>query len=204
MNISRQIGWGTESNLLYQILKQLNRLTSIMFGLKPKYKVYTALLTQNGASSVVAITSGSLTKGVTYNVTSASGGCDFTNVGGPSGITANGLSFVATENLEPNNWDGSELEYNTGAPVVTVLENTIGNIWFIYSGVGSYNIYSSSLFTVNKTTTITSQTGYNTPGIILIYPATIPDFISIETYDFTLIGSDDILGYTTLEIRLYN
>lgn len=26
MNISRQIGWGTEANLLYQILNQLTRL----------------------------------------------------------------------------------------------------------------------------------------------------------------------------------
>ena len=28
MNVSRQIGWGTESNLLYEILRQLTRLTS--------------------------------------------------------------------------------------------------------------------------------------------------------------------------------
>ena len=44
---SRQIGWGTESNLLWQILKQLTRLTSIMFSLKPNYKVYTVLLSQS-------------------------------------------------------------------------------------------------------------------------------------------------------------
>jgi hypothetical protein len=44
--ISRQIGWSQESNLLYQILNQLNKLTSVLFGLKPKYKVYTALLSQ--------------------------------------------------------------------------------------------------------------------------------------------------------------
>jgi hypothetical protein len=46
---SKQIGWGTESNLLWQILKQLNHLTNILFGLKetatPKYKVYTAIIT---------------------------------------------------------------------------------------------------------------------------------------------------------------
>ena len=51
---SRQIGWGTESNLLWQILKQLNKLTSVLFGLKPNYKVYTALLTQTGTSAPVA------------------------------------------------------------------------------------------------------------------------------------------------------
>jgi hypothetical protein len=203
MNISRQIGWGTESNLLYQILKQLNRLTSIMFGLKPKYKVYTALLTQSGGDDPYAIiTPQPLVIGQTYKISLYNSGDDFTNVGAPS--NALDVLFVAT-GTTPAVWtNGSELFTNGGAPVATVLENTIGNIWFIYSGVGGYNIYSSSLFTVNKTTTITSQTGYNTAGIILIYPATIPDFITIETYDFTLIGSDDILGYTTLEIRVYN
>ena len=48
--ITRQIGWSNESNLLYQILKQITRLTSTLFSLKeatiPKYKVYTALLNQ--------------------------------------------------------------------------------------------------------------------------------------------------------------
>lgn len=55
---SRQIGWGTESNLLWQILKQLTRLTSTLFSLKeaatPKYKVYTALVTQSGGDDPVA------------------------------------------------------------------------------------------------------------------------------------------------------
>ena len=55
MQVSRQIGWSQESNLLYQILKQLNQLTSVIFGLKPKYKVYTALLTQEGENAPVAI-----------------------------------------------------------------------------------------------------------------------------------------------------
>jgi hypothetical protein len=53
--VSRQIGWSNESNLLYQILKQLNKLTSVLFGLKeaatPKYKVYTVLLSQNGGAN---------------------------------------------------------------------------------------------------------------------------------------------------------
>lgn len=46
MNVSRQIGWSNESNLLYQILKQITKLTSVVFGLKPKYKEYTALYSQ--------------------------------------------------------------------------------------------------------------------------------------------------------------
>jgi hypothetical protein len=56
MNVSRQIGWSQESNLLYQILKQITKLTSIMFSLKPVYKVYSALLKQeiDGTVSVIA------------------------------------------------------------------------------------------------------------------------------------------------------
>lgn len=50
MQVSRGIGWSNESNLLYQILKQLNRLSSIIFGLKPKYKVYRGLITQTGSN----------------------------------------------------------------------------------------------------------------------------------------------------------
>jgi hypothetical protein len=51
---AKQIGWSNESNLLWYILKQLNKLTSIIFNLKPKYKVYTALLTQSGINAPVA------------------------------------------------------------------------------------------------------------------------------------------------------
>lgn len=56
MNVSRQIGWSNESNLLYQILKQLTKLTAVIFSLKPKYKVYSALLEQqtDGTVSVIA------------------------------------------------------------------------------------------------------------------------------------------------------
>jgi hypothetical protein len=54
MGISKQIGWGTESNILYEILKELKRLKSTIFGIKPKYKVYTALLTQSGTNDPVA------------------------------------------------------------------------------------------------------------------------------------------------------
>ena len=36
MNISRQIGWSNESNLLYQILKQITRLTGVLYNIKPQ------------------------------------------------------------------------------------------------------------------------------------------------------------------------
>ena len=55
MNVSRQIGWSQESNLLYQILNQITRLTAVIFSLKPTYKVYSALLEQqiDGTVSVI-------------------------------------------------------------------------------------------------------------------------------------------------------
>lgn len=51
----QQIGWSTESKLLWQILQKLIRLTGVIFNIKPKYKVYTALLTQSGTNDPVAI-----------------------------------------------------------------------------------------------------------------------------------------------------
>jgi len=60
---SRQIGWGTKDNLLWQISKQLEQLTNVTATASatttttttlPVYKVYTALLTQTGTSNPVA------------------------------------------------------------------------------------------------------------------------------------------------------
>ena len=137
---SRQIGWGTESNLLWQILKQLNKLTSVLFGLKeaatPNYKVYAALLTQSGASN----------------------------------------------------------------PVATVLENTIGSITIIRSGVGEYRVQSSGLFTLNKTTfDITPILGFiKQDQLSNINEIT---FITRGTSNIT---SDGLLASKKLEIRVYN
>ena len=208
--ISRQIGWGTESNLLYQILKQLNRLTSIMFGLKPNYKVYTALLTQSGGDDPQSIDTGALTIGVTYYINNDSPGMDFTNVGAPNNIAGVSTYFVAT-GTTPNSWGAGEgtmngtLTFNTGAPVVTVLENTIGNIWFTYNDVGNYRIFSDGLFTENKTTFSIIlmgdelSNGYLCKGYI-----GEPNSCSIVTGDI-LTPYDSVLNWKTpIEIRVYN
>ena len=117
------------------------------------YKVYTALLTQSGGSDVLFIGSDDihpLVIGVTYTITLNFGDADFTNVGAPNNNL--GTSFVATGTI-PNSWGTpgeNQVSYNTGAPVVTVLENTIGNISFAYFAIGTYIINSNSLFTNNK------------------------------------------------------
>jgi hypothetical protein len=113
---------------------------------EPAYKVYTALLTQSGGDSPVAISNTDLQVGVTY-VIKDNGGGDFTNVGAPNNDV--GTYFLAT-GTTPTAWGSTNLEYNEGAPVVTVLENTIGNIWFTYFGIGQYQIFSDNLFTLDK------------------------------------------------------
>jgi hypothetical protein len=212
---NRQIGWSQESNLLWYILSQLKRLSSVIFTLKeaatPKYKVYTALLTQSGGSFLDKLESSSLiqnvTKGVTYTIDNASDG-DFTNVGAPNNDV--GTSFVAINDNIPNNYNNAALLFNTGAPVVTVLENTIGNIWFEYNDVGYYTINSDGLFTTNKTyTTIQSQpiAGNISDGIKFAqinYEYPNINNIGITTGRPEFDSFDDYLINTPIEIRVYN
>ena len=214
---SRQIGWGTESNLLWQILKQLNHLTNILFGLKeaatPKYKVYTALVSQSGGDDLQQIFGGDLIIGVTYQIFDDGAGLpnwDFTNVGAPNNDFE--TYFVAT-GTTPNSWGtGIGLLYNTGAPTVIVLENTIGNIWFTYNDPGIYSggIYgcnSDGLFIEDKVFTIvtnltnqidaptyfTTTFGYDNDSTVLLKTAIKDD------YQNGLIAPN-----TPIEIRVYN
>jgi hypothetical protein len=221
MNISRQIGWSNESNLLYQILKQLTRLTSIMFSLKPNYKVYTALLTQSGGDINRELNSGELTIGITYRIEGGLREGDFTNVGAPNNEV--GTYFVATGTI-PASWGinegfGAILSYNEGAPVVTVLENTIGNIWFTYADIGRYNINSNVLFTDNKTfingASLLSKPIFNRMilddasgfgeqiGYFLLYSGN--ERIILRTISDAETFSDDVIDSPIcIEIRVYN
>jgi hypothetical protein len=209
---SRQIGWGTESNLLWQILKQLTRLTSTLFSLKeaatPKYKVFTATLTQAGGDSPNLVIDLSLTIGVTYEIVDTDGDTvDFTNVGAPN----NGLGtlFIAT-GTTPNSWGDNllgELQYNEGAPVATVLENTIGNIWFSYKDIGAYDINSDSLFTELKTTVIMATPYFESDPADSGFYTTVCDSTEI-IFMYTMTRkpelSDSYLKDTFIEIRVYN
>jgi hypothetical protein len=179
---------------------------------KDPYKVYTALLTQSGGDDLQSQDSGSLTIGRTYfiNSTPSLYGSDFTNVGAPNNNL--GTYFVAT-GTTPNwgiNPDPDMLLYNIGAPVVTVLENTIGNIWFTYNDIGQYGIFSDGLFTQNKTYTnlqlwaddsVTNRTGFvglsNSSELTLFNAGadgTPANYIGTSNYGFL----------TSIEIRVYN
>ena len=173
------------------------------------YKVYTALLTQSGGDSGGNLTgepgNDTLTIGVTYWIIGNSNNVDFTNVGAPN--NNQDTYFVAT-GTTPNSWGDSVgdpiLGYNTGAPVVTVLENTIGNIWFTYYNAGIYIINSNNLFTINKTWTYPN----NTQSI----PTDGGSFISLyidNSNTLTLeTSNNDIISYANnplrIEIRVYN
>ena len=204
---SRQIGWGTESNLLWQILKQLTRLTSTLFSLKeaatPKYKVYTALLTQIGGDKQVTLIDEPLTIGVTYKISDQAGGTwDFTNVGAPNNNA--GTYFVAT-GTTPNSWGtNGMLSYNTGAPVVTVLENTIGDIRFEYGNTGSYGVWSNSLFTIDKSTMVVGGPTWDGGTGYFSYGFDGDSLGFIISRDFSNSYLNDNLKNTFLEIRVYN
>ena len=173
------------------------------------YKVYTALLTQNGGDGNAFIGPGELTIGVTYMINDSFLGQDFTNVGAPNNDV--GTWFVATGTI-PNSWGvdpENNLIYYPGAPVVTVLENTIGNIWFTYVDIGLYKCLSNGLF--NSSTIVNNipnqyvlgaSTMYNFGGYSLGENNQV--FISShENFDPTndLYGS---YGQNTIEIRVYN
>jgi hypothetical protein len=171
------------------------------------YKVYTALLTQSGGDNPQTISFGSVVQGVSYNVSlgpvSPGLDYDFSNVGGP--VSPETWSFVATSSSEPISWNGAILDYNTGAPVVTVLENTIGAISFIYDGVGLYRITESLSFDVNKTALFLGpvKSGY------LRNAQYGPGYWGVSTYNNSNLPADGapgnlILSNTPIEIRVYN
>ena len=166
------------------------------------YKVFTALLTQSDGENPINITGGPLTIGVTYIIIdNGPVDWDFTNVGAPNN-EINTL-FIAT-GTTPANWgQNGYLRYNLGAPVATVLENTIGNIWFSYRGEGDYFVNSNELFTTDKTTISIDAHGQN--GV----PETIISYGQLTINEFRIFtnkngSSDGILYKNTLEIRVYN
>ena len=206
--LRKQIGWSQESNLLWEILRQLNKLAGAIFNLKPKYKVQTALLTQSGGDvpSMVYGDAGNILVGVTYRIISNPNNFDFTPYGAPNSDI--NTYFVCTQQLAlDENPDSAltSLSANEGAPVVTVLENTIGNIWFTYNDVGSYFANSNNLFTDLKTTVFISPLPNNlTEGYSMLGSNSNTSVQEIRTVTALGTYSNDFLYNTTIEIRVYN
>jgi hypothetical protein len=167
------------------------------------YKVYTALLTQSGGDNDKEVTSGDLTIGVTYRINVDGTDANFTNVGAPN----NNLdtSFVAT-GTTPNSWGtNGSLRFNAGAPVVTVLENTIGNIWFTYVDAGGYSVVSDNLFVDNKTfINVTHLPIIDNGARFTFIKSSDPALIALVTVDDANSRKNEILLNTPIEIRVYN
>lgn len=95
-------------------------------------------------------------------------------------------------------------QVGTNPPTATVLENTIGTITFSYDSIGNYNINSSGLFTLNKTTVFTGMNVKNDLGIIGFAHETI-NTIPIVTVNTNLLttGQNGLLYNAPIEIRVY-
>lgn len=176
------------------------------------YKSYVAIVNQKGESSIQVLSEGELDPSRTYEIIYNSPGMDFTNVGAPNNNV--GTFFVATGAF-PKSWgidEGEEdiLRANSAAPSATVLENTIGDIWFVYNNAGYYSVKSDELFTQGKTTVSFS------PGSFIESPDDIystnvsfgngTDFIDITSY-YNYELKNDTMNYSgdaMIEIRVYN
>jgi hypothetical protein len=164
------------------------------------YKVFTALLTQSGTDGTLE--NNDLNIGTAYKITDNQGlsGWDFTNVGAPNNNV--GTVFTAT-GTTPNDWTNGYLIF--GMPVITVLENTLGDVSSIPGVEGVYYLKSANLFTINKTT-ILNGSGFNLntyeTGLVetAFYDAST---IQIQSYRGGML-ENDMLNKTTIEIRVYN
>jgi len=166
------------------------------------YKVYTALLTQTGTSSVQSISTGDLTVGVTYTIGIGSF-FDFTNVGAPDNNT--GTIFVATATT-PTSWGSVSLTYDTGAPITTVLENTLDyNPTFTREGAGIYRVYGT--FTNRKTIASIPNNVVSSGIMPVLFYNGLPNYIVIGLRNVDNSFFDDEINTNSnfyIEIKVYN
>jgi hypothetical protein len=147
--------------------------------------------------------------GVTYYIDeNNSPTANFTNIGAPNNNV--GTYFIAT-GTTPQSWGNGEyvnLRYNTGAPVATVLENTIGNIWFTYNTFGNYTINSNDLFIATKTVSQNNQAAcFNVGGdsfYNLIIQRQTTNEVELATISDSFETIDNQLTNKMIEIRVYN
>jgi hypothetical protein len=167
------------------------------------YKVFSGLIWQTGGTFLQNKNAGgTLDKGVTYYIVS-NGGYDFIPLGAPSNTV--GTYFICNQNITTGLGIPFDLQYDTGAPICAVLENTIGNIWFTYDNLGKYGIFSNDLFDHEKTMYFNQSLPMNAVGVkmLLYIPATSQ--FQIETYNSSNVLDDSLLeDYTPIEIRIYD
>ena len=201
-NDTRFIGINPTVNLRERRSARINRETQpvsmqdITDSIRP-YKVFTALLTQTGGSDAIGVAEGDILEiGVTYLIVNDNG-VDLSFFGAPNNLI--GTNFICTNTgICPD----CALSYNTGAPVATVLENTIGNIWFNYEDTGTYGCQSNDLFTDSKTFVSATPGDANSVSILVTNQSTSVKFIS--PLNNSLTAFNDGLYNASIEIRVYN
>ena len=166
------------------------------------YKVYSALLTQSGNGTSTQ-TTGPLIIGARYIITTYISDDDFTSVANVISGTVNtdNCEFIAIGTTPDNYLNGSTLT-DTGAPVATVLENTLGVV---------------PTYTYDNTGTFILDTQTNNPNCFIIIGQVGQAYLTSYTliyngvYELTTgnIGgayapSNDVLIQTSIEIRVYN
>lgn len=174
---------------------------------KTKYKVFTALLTQSGGDNpdIISGNGGTLDVGYTFEIISNPDNYDLTIYGAPNNNA--GTKFMCTKSVLNLPYTNSlQIGVNYGAPVATILENTIGNIWFTYNNAGEYYINSSELFVLDKVyISITNNIDvFNFGGFwsIAINPVSTEQlFLTTGMVDGHF---DYILNTTPIEIRVYD
>lgn len=100
-------------------------------------------------------------------------------------------------------------QLGTDAPVVTVLENTLGDIAFLYTISGQYQIISDNLFTISKTCIFTNSSLNIGEPYSIYTKITDSNNITLQTLKlqerpFGEFGANDILDNSLIEIRVYN
>jgi hypothetical protein len=170
------------------------------------YRVYTALLTQTGESSPADKVQGdSLEIGVSYTIVSNTENANLTSFGAPNSNV--GTSFVCTTAGVLPSIGSINLSYDTAAPVVTVLENTIGNVYWSYIIAGGYSgTIDEDLVTEGKQVVFSPTLAISRSGgkyFIAIENIPVDGIVGITITD----GTDFINGGLEnfpIEIRVYN
>ena len=169
------------------------------------YKVYTALLTQSGGDNEQALDAGfTVVKGVTYTIATNDYNVDLSRYGAPNNNVGTQFVAIITDTLD-GLLDYMTLSYNTGAPVVTVLENTIGNVWFTYLAGGVYGVVSNNLFIQNKSSIALGNVTWDGGSGILKsgFDGDSDGYVVTALINGDPVTNGSLLN-TMLEIRVYN
>jgi len=173
----------------------------------PTYKVFTALLTQSGGDDPISVAGDGeqIVLGFTYYIDTNPDNFDLTIYGAPNNNV--GTYFIANQTTYLTYTNSLQLLGNTGAPVATVLENTIGNVWFSFESDGNYGVNSSGLFTVEKTALFIGNTVVSTISQNVIFSTPALDSFAIILSSGNLLEqslTNGVLSSTPIEIRVYN